>query len=89
MIDIKEYQQIWSISFFKPGSRIRVNEQLTEKLHKPVINKYKKRKVYARFNDNTWAADLAEMGSLFSSNRMLNIYYVSQIFLLNMHGFNL
>ena len=43
---------------------ISVNEQLAEELHKPVIKKIKRRKVYARFKDNIWAADLAEMESL-------------------------
>ena len=52
-----------------------VNEQLAEELHKPVIKKFKRRKVYARFKDNTWAADLAEMGSLSSKNK--NVYYMS------------
>ena len=61
----------------KTGSGISVNEQLAEELHKPVIKKFKKRKVCARFKDNVWAADLAEMGSLFSKNKNLNIYYVS------------
>ena len=46
-----------------------MNEQLTEELHKPVIKKFKRRKVYARFKDNIWAADLAEMGSLSSKNK--------------------
>ena len=40
-----------------------VNVLLTEELHKPVTIKFKRWKVYARFNDNIWAADLAEMGS--------------------------
>ena len=48
----------------KAGSRISVNEQLAEELHKPAITKFKRRKVYARFIDNIWAADLAEMGPL-------------------------
>ena len=52
-----------------------VEEQLVEELHKPVIKKFKKRKVYARFKDNIWAADLAEMESL--SSKKLDIYYVS------------
>ena len=50
-----------------------VNEQLAEELHKPVIKKFKRRKVYARFKDNTWAADLAEMESLYSKNK--NVKY--------------
>ena len=45
---------------------ISVNEQLAKVLHKCVIKKFTRRKVYARFKDNAWAADLAEMGSLSS-----------------------
>ena len=41
---------------------LNINEQLSEELHKLVIKKFKRRKVYARFKDNIWAADLAEMG---------------------------
>ena len=36
----------------KTGSVQIVNEKLAEKLHKPVIKKFKRRKVYARFNPN-------------------------------------
>ena len=50
----------------KIGSGASVNEVLAQTLHKPVIKKFRKRKVYARFNDNIWGADLAEMGLLFS-----------------------
>ena len=46
-----------------------VNKQLAEELHKSVIKKLKRRKVYARFKDNIWAADLSEMGSLSSENK--------------------
>ena len=58
----------------KTGSGISVNEELAEELRKPVIKKFKKRKVYARFKDNIWAADLAEMGSLSSKNK--NVKYL-------------
>ena len=51
------------------GARISVNEQLAEKLHKLVIKKSKRRKVYARFEDNIWVANLAEMVSLSSKNK--------------------
>ena len=37
---------------------------IAEELHKPVIKKLKRGKIYARFKDNTRAADLAEMESL-------------------------
>ena len=34
-------------------------------MHKPLITKIKTKKAYARFKDNVWTTDLAEMGSLF------------------------
>ena len=37
------------------------NEQLAKELHKPIIRKFKKRKVYSGFKDNIWGADLADM----------------------------
>ena len=36
------------------------NEQLAEELHKPIIRKFKTRKVYSTFKDNIWVADLAD-----------------------------
>ena len=38
----------------KAGSRMSVKKKLTEGLHKPVITKFKKRKVYATFKYNIW-----------------------------------
>ena len=58
----------------KTGLVIGVNEQLAEELHKPVIKKFKRRKVYARFKDDIWASDLAEIGSLSSKNK--NVKYL-------------
>ena len=49
--------------------KANVNEMLTQELHKTVIKKIQKRKVYAKFKDNILAADLAEMGSLSSKNQ--------------------
>ena len=43
------------------GAKARVNVELAQELHKPVIRKFKRMKVYTRFKDNIWAADLAEM----------------------------
>ena len=45
-----------------------VNEQLAEEFHKPVIKKFKRRELCARFKDNIWTADLSEMESLSSKN---------------------
>ena len=41
---------------------------LAQKLHKPIIEKFKRRKVDARLKDNIFEADLAGMGSLSSKN---------------------
>ena len=58
----------------KTRSGRSVNEQLVEELHKPVTKKFKRRKVYMRFKDNIWIANLAEMESLSSNNK--NIKYL-------------
>ena len=45
------------------------NEQLADELHKPIIRKFEKRKVYSAFKDNIWAADLADMQLLSRYNK--------------------
>ena len=50
----------------KNGSN--VNRVLAQELNKPGMKRFKRRKVSARFGDNIWAADLAEMWSLSSKN---------------------
>ena len=45
------------------------NEQLADQLHKPIIRKFKKRKVYSAFKDNIWGADLADMQLLSKYNK--------------------
>ena len=42
-------------------NEIKENQQLANKLHKPNIRKFKKRKVYSSFKDNIWGVDLADM----------------------------
>ena len=37
------------------------NKELAEELHKPIIRKFEKRKVYSSFIDKIWDADLADM----------------------------
>ena len=37
------------------------NYKLANKLHKPMIRKFKKKKVYSSFRDNIWEVDLADM----------------------------
>ena len=45
------------------------NEQLAEELHKPIIRKLKKRKMYSSFKDNIWGADLANMQLISKFNK--------------------
>ena len=45
------------------------NEQLADELHKPIIRKFEKRKVYSAFKDNIWGADLADMQLLSKVNK--------------------
>ena len=42
---------------------------LTDELHKPIIRKFNKRKVYSQFKDNIWGVDLADMQSLSRKNK--------------------
>ena len=48
------------------GSGIKKDSSLilADELHKPVIKKFNKRKVYSQFKDNIWGVDLADMQSL-------------------------
>ena len=41
-------------------NEIKENQQLVNELHKPIIRKFKKRKVYSSFKDNIWGVDLAD-----------------------------
>ena len=45
------------------------NIQLANELHKPIIKKFNKRKVYSLFKDNIWGVDLADMQLLSKFNK--------------------
>ena len=45
------------------------NKELAEKLHKPIIRKFNKRKVHSPFIDNIWGADLADMQLISKFNK--------------------
>ena len=67
-IDIKEVLLQWFVSFFDQktwGGAVKnenvSKKELAEELHKPIIRKFKKRKVQLPFIDNIWGADLADM----------------------------
>ena len=53
----------------KPSSVERSSSILADELHKPVIKKFNKRKVYSQFKDNIWGVDLADMQSLSRKNK--------------------
>ena len=40
---------------------IMSNKKIAEELHKPIIRKFKKKKVHLSFIDNIWGSDLADM----------------------------
>ena len=48
---------------------IKQNYQLAKELHKPIIRKLKKRKVYSGFRDNIWGAYLADMQLISKFNK--------------------
>ena len=48
----------------KPSSSI-----LADELHKPIIRKFNKRKLYSQLKDNIWGVDLADMQSLSRKNK--------------------
>ena len=51
------------------GTTNKSNYQLANELHKPIIKKLKKRKVYSSFKDNICGVDLADMQSLRKYNK--------------------
>ena len=42
-------------------NEIIIIKELAEELHKPIIRKFKKRKVHSSFIDNIWGVDLADI----------------------------
>ena len=62
------------------------NYQLASEFHKPIFWKFRKRKVYSSFRDNTWGVDLADMQSLSKYNKRIKYLLCAIDFLVNMHG---
>ena len=52
-----------------PSALARSSSILADELHKPIIRKINKRKVYSQFKDNIWGVDLADMQSLSIKNK--------------------
>ena len=57
-------KKVTTKSTVKPSALARSSLILADELHKPVIKKFNKRKVYSQFKDNIWGVDLADMQSL-------------------------
>ena len=51
------------------NNEIKKNLQLDNELHKPIIRKFKKRKVFSGFKDNIWGTDLADMQLISNFNK--------------------
>ena len=61
------------------------NQELTEELHKLVIRKFKKRKVYSSFKLNIWGTDATDIQLESKYSKEFDFYYVFLILLINMH----
>ena len=59
----------WSTGRGINNNEIKQDLQLAEELHKPIIKKFKKRKVYSGFKDNIWGADLVDMQLISKFNK--------------------
>ena len=72
----------------KPSSLERTgnNKILAEELHKPVIKKFNKRKVYSQFKDNIWGVDLADTQLLSKKNKDIK-YLLCAIDLFSKYAF--
>ena len=51
------------------GSGIASPSILADEIHKSVIKKFNKRKVYSQFKDNIWGVESADMQSLSRKNK--------------------
>ena len=71
MMDVKGVLLQWFVIFFfflikkllveQLKNENVSNKELAKELHKPIIKKFKKRKVHSSFIDNIWGTDLADM----------------------------
>ena len=50
-------------------NEIKENQQLANESHKPIIRKFKKRKLYSSFKDNIWGVDLVDTQLISEHNK--------------------
>ena len=65
------YKFFYKKSFSGSGVAIEPNYQLANELHKQIIRKFKKQKVYSSFRDNICGVNLADMQSLNKYNKRI------------------
>ena len=68
------------------GSGIANSSILADEVHKPIINKFNKRKVYSHLKDNIWGVDLADIQSLSRKNKGIK-YHLCAIDLYSKYTF--
>ena len=59
--------------------------QLANELHRQILKKFTRRKIYPSFRDNIWSADLADMQSLSKCNKGIK-YLLCEIDLFSKHA---
>ena len=64
-----------SSSAFQVANNNKENIHLADELHKPIIRRFKKRKVFSSFRDNIWGVDLADMQLLSKFNKGFRFLY--------------
>ena len=67
-------------------NEMKENRQLANELHKPIIRKFKDRKVYSSFKDNIWGVDLADMQLISKYNKGIR-YLLCAIDLFSKYAF--
>ena len=73
LISVNTYLLQWFVetSGSAVKSKIRYNQKLSEELHKPINNKFEKRKVHSSFIDHIWGAELAVRKSISKLNKII------------------
>ena len=67
-------------------NEIKQNQQLANVLHKPIIRKFIRRKVYSFFKYNIWGIDLADMQLISKCNKGIR-YLLCAIDLFSKYAF--
>ena len=62
------------------NNEIKQKMQLADEVHKPMIRKFVKRKVYSSFRNNIWGADLADMQLISKFNKGFRFLLCYQYF---------